>query len=198
MNRKFGKIENDKIVYAPSVIIEGEKQIITTDASVYLQYGYKEIIREPYPQGTEIVYKEHYVESDTTITISWAEDLEGTRQSVLGEIESFDTSDAINGFTLDNVETWLNRDDRVCLMHSLEVSQLKGETTYGLCVEGVGVVTLPILTIKSMLDDIEFYAIQCYKRTFEHKEAVNALTTCEEIVNYDFTTGYPEKLVFNL
>lgn len=197
MNTRFGKIGNNRLVYAPSVIIDGDKQIITTDASVYLQYGYKQIVREPYSQG-EIVYKEHYVENDTTITISWTENLEATRQSVLGKIESFDTSDAVNSFTLGEVETWLNRDDRVCLMRSLEVSQLKGETTYGLCVKGVGVVTLPILTIKSMLDDIEFYAIQCYKRTFEHKEAVNALTTCEEIVNYDFTTGYPEKLVFNL
>lgn len=197
MNTRFGKIENGNLVFAPSVITDGDKQIISNDASVYLRYGYKEIIREPYPQG-EVVYKEHYIESDTTITISWVEDIEATRQSVLGKIESFDTSDAVNGFTLGDVETWLNRDDRVCLMHSLEVSQLKGETTYGLCVEGVGVVTLPILTIKGMLDDIEFYAIQCYKRTFEHKEAVGALTTCEELVNYDYTTGYPKKLHFDI
>ena len=198
MNTRFGKIENGKLVFAPSVITDGDKQIITTDASVYLRYGYKQIVREPYPQGTEIVYKERYIESDTTITISWAEDLEGTRQSVLYKIAEYDTSDAVNGFTLGEVETWLSRDDRVCLMHSLEVSQLKGETTYGLCVEGVGVVTLPILTIKSMLDDIEFYAIQCYKRTFEHKEAVGALTTCTELVNYDYTEGYPEKLQFDI
>ena len=198
MNTIFGKIENGKLVLAPSVIIDGDKQIISNDASVYLRYGYKQIVREPYPQGTEIAYKEHYVESDTTITISWVEDLEATRQNVLYKIAEYDTSDAVNGFTLGNVKTWLNRDDRVCLMHSLEVSQLKGETTYGLCVEGVGVVTLPILTIKGMLDDIEYYAIQCYKRTFEHKGAVNALTTCTELVNYDYTEGYPKKLHFDI
>ena len=197
MNTRFGKIENGKLVLAPSVIIDGDKQIISNDASVYLRYGYKEVLREPYPQG-EIAYAKHYVENDTTITISWTEDLETTRRYVLYKIAEYDTSDAVNGFTLGNAETWLSRDDRVCLMHSLEVSQLKGETTYGLCVEGVGVVTLPILTIKSMLDDIEFYAIQCYKRTFEHKEAVNALTTCTELVNYDFTKGYPEKLHFEI
>ena len=197
MNTIFGKIENGKLVFAPSVIIDGDKQIISNDASVYLRYGYKQIVREPYPQG-EIVYKEHYVESDTTITISWVENLEATRRYVLYKIAEYDTSDAVNSFTLGNVETWLNRDDRVCLMHSLEVSQLKGETTYGLCVEGVGVVTLPILTIKSMLDEIEYYAIQCYKRTFEHKEAVGALTTCTELVNYDYTEGYPQKLHFDI
>ena len=197
MNRKFGKIENNTLVYAPSVIIDGDKQIITNDKSVYLQYGYKEIMREPYPQG-EIVYKEHYVESETTITISWIEDLEATRQRVLGKIAEYDTSDAVNSFTLGEVETWLNRDDRVCLMHSLEVSASKGETTYGLCIDGVGVVTQPINIIRSMLYDIEVYAIECYKRTFEHKEAVNALTTCEELANYDYTEGYPDKLRFEI
>ena len=69
MNTRFGKIENGKLVFAPSVIIIEDKQIISNDASVYLLYGYKQIVREPYPQGTEIVYKEHYVENDTTITI---------------------------------------------------------------------------------------------------------------------------------
>lgn len=197
MNTKFGKIENDKLVFAPSVIIDGEKQIITTDASIYLRYGYKEITRVPYPQG-EIVYKENYVESDTTIAISWADDLEGTRQRVLGKIDVYDASDAVNSFTLGETETWLNRDDRVCLARSLEVSQAKGETTYGLCVDSVGVVTLPIPTIKGMLDEIEVYAITCYKRTFEHKEAVKELQTCEALVNYDYTEGYPDKLTFDI
>lgn len=197
MNTRFGKIENDRLVYAPNVIIDGERQIITTDASIYLRYGYKEIVREPCPQG-EIAYTSRYVENDTTITISWAEDLEATRQYILDKIAEYDASDAVNSFTLGNVKTWLNRDDRVCLTRSLEVSASKGETTYGLCVEGVGVVTLPISTIKSMLDDIEVYAIECYKVTFEHKEAVNALTTCEELVNYDYTEGYPRKLHFEI
>ena len=64
-------------------------------------------MRESYPQGTEIAYKEHYVESDTTITISWAEDLEGTRQSVLGKIAEYDTSDAVNEFVINGIGMWL-------------------------------------------------------------------------------------------
>lgn len=197
MNTRFGKLIDNRIEFAPSIIVDGDKSISTNDPVVMLRYGYKQIVREPYPQG-EIAYTKHYVESDTTITISWTENLKATRQYILGKIAEYDTSSEVNEFTLGEVETWLNRDDRVCLMHSLEVSQIKGETTFGLCVEGVGVVTLPILAIKGMLDDIEFYAIQCYKRTFEHKEAVNALTTCTELVNYDYTEGYPEKLHFDI
>lgn len=198
MNRKFGKIENNRLVYAPSVITDGDKQIITTDASVYLQYGYKEIMREPYPQGTEIVYKEHYVENDTTITISWTEDLEATRQYVLGKIAVFDTSDAVNSFVFGDTIMWLDRDTRVSLSRSLDICEKKGDENYNLCVEGVGVVTLPIITIKEMLNEIEVYAIKCYEVTFNHKRAVYALKSCDEVVKYDYKANYPERPVFNL
>lgn len=199
MNTKFGKIENNKLVYAPSVLIDGDKQIITTDASVYLQYGYKEILREPYPQGTEIVYKEHYVENDTTIIILWTEDLEGTRQSVLGKIKSFDTSNAVNEFTINGIGMWLDGDkQRPKLRGAIQTYLDKELGDYPLCVEGVGVIPVAPTKLLSMLADIEVYAIKCFTKTFEHKEAVGALTTCTELVNYDYTEGYPEKLHFDI
>lgn len=196
--KKFGKIENNRIVYAPSVIIDGDKQIITTDASIYLQYGYKEIVREPYPQG-EVAYKEHYVESDTTITISWAEDLEGTRQNILGKIESFDTSSAVNEFVINGIGMWLDGDtERPKLRGAVQTYLDKGLGDYPLCIEGAGVIPVAPTKLLSMLADIEVYAIKCFTKTFEHKEAVNALTTCTELVNYDYTQGYPAKLHFDI
>lgn len=199
MKRIFGKIENGKLILAPSVIVDGDKQIISNDASVYLQYGYKEIIREPYPQGTEIVYKEHYIESDTTITISWAEDLEATRQSVLGKIESFDTSSAVNEFVINGIGMWLDGDtQRPKLRGAVQTYLDKGLDNYPLCIEGVGVIMVDPVKLLSMLADIEVYAIECFTKTFEHKETANALTTCEELVNYDYTIGYPEKLHFDI
>lgn len=199
MNTRFGKIENGKLVFAPSVITDGEKQIISNDASVYLRYGYKEILREPYPQGTEIVYKERYIESDTTITISWAEDLEGTRRYVLGEIESFDTSSAVNEFIINGIGMWLDGDtQRPKLRGAVQTYLDKELGNYPLCIEGVGVIMVAPAKLLSMLADIEVYAIECFTKTFEHKEAVHELTTCEELVNYNYTEGYPEKLVFNL
>ena len=198
MNTRFGKIENGKIVYAPSVIIDGDKQIISNDASVYLLYGYKQIVREPYPQG-EIVYKEHYVENNTTITISWTEDLEATRQYVLGKIAEFDTSEEVNSFVINGIGMWLDGDtQRPKLRGAVQTYLDKGLGDYPLCIDGVGIITVAPTKLLSMLADIEVYAIECFTKTFEHKEAINALTTCDELVNYDYTTGYPEKLVFNL
>lgn len=198
MNRKFGKIENGKIVYAPSVLIDGEKQIISNDASVYLQYGYKEIVREPYPQG-EIAHKEHYIESDTTITISWIEDLETTRQYVLEKIADYDTSSAVNEFIINGIGMWLDGDtQRPKLRGAVQAYLDKGLGDYPLCIDGVGVIMVAPTKLLSMLADIEVYAIKCFTKTFKHKEAVNALTTCEELANYNYTEGYPEKLHFDI
>lgn len=198
MNTKFGKIENGKLVFAPSVIIDGDKQIISNDARIFLRYGYKQIMREPYPLG-EVAYKEHYIESEEIITVSWVEDLESTRQNILNKIADYDTSDAVNEFVINGIGMWLDGDtQRPKLRGAVQTYLDKELGDYPLCVEGVGVIPIAPAKLLSMLADIEVYAIECFTKTFEHKEAVGKLTTCEELVSYDYTTGYPEKLVFNL
>jgi hypothetical protein len=49
-----------------------------------------------------------------------------------------------------------------------------------------------------MLSSLEVYAIQCYNKTTDHIYNVNALTSIDEVVNYDFKSGYPEKLIFTI
>lgn len=48
------------------------------------------------------------------------------------------------------------------------------------------------------LAQIQLYADRCYIVTETHKSNVNALKTIEEVDNYDITSGYPEKLNFNI
>ena len=60
MNTRFGKLIDNRIEFAPSIIVDGDKSISTNDPVVMLRYGYKQIVREPYPQG-EIAYTKHYV-----------------------------------------------------------------------------------------------------------------------------------------
>ena len=69
---RFGKLENDRLVYAPSVIIDENKQIISNDASVYLQYGYKEIVPSPCPSADK-EYTLAFEETDTQILYIWRE-----------------------------------------------------------------------------------------------------------------------------
>ena len=49
--------------------------------------------------------------------------------------------------------------------------------------------------IKEFLAKLEVYAGKCYVQTQKHLIAIDSLKTPEEIINYDYTTGYPEKIV---
>lgn len=123
--------------------------------------------------------------------------LEIAKAEKIAEITAYDTSEAVNSFTLGNASMWINRDDRISLMNSTTILQAAGETTTTLWYVGVKY-TLPCDTLIQMLSALEVYALQCYDVTEEHKAAVNALTTIEEVDAYDYTTGYPERLSFEV
>ena len=47
-----------------------------------------------------------------------------------------------------------------------------------------------------MLSALELYALDCYNVTAAHKADIEALTTVEDVVAYDYEIDYPEKLNF--
>jgi len=123
--------------------------------------------------------------------------LEIAKSEKIVEITAYDTSEAVNSFTLGNATMWISRDDRISIMNSTIILQNAGTETTTLWYGGEKY-TLPCDTLIQMLSALEVYALQCYDVTEEHKAAVNALTTIEEVDAYDYTTGYPEKLSFEV
>lgn len=111
------------------------------------------------------------------------------------QIKDYDTSERVNEFTIQGMSVWLDKETRAGLMLRLdsETAVNKQETT--LWYNGYEF-TLPIQQAKQMLYAIEVYASECYDNTQRHLAVVNGLESIDEITNYDFTTGYPEKLVF--
>ena len=49
---------------------------------------------------------------------------------------------------------------------------------------------------RQMLYAVENYASQCYDTTASHKAAVDELKTTDEVVAYDYRSGYPENIEF--
>lgn len=123
--------------------------------------------------------------------------LEIAKAEKIAEITAYDTSDAVNSFTLDGDVRWISRDDRISTMNSTTIMKNAGVETTTQWFDGQKY-TLPCDTLIQMLQALEIYALACYNVTEEHKAAVNALTTIEEVDAYDYTTGYPEKLSFEV
>lgn len=126
-----------------------------------------------------------------------ARTLEVAKSEKIAEITAYDTSEAVNSFTLDGDTMWISRDDRISLMNSTTILKNAGQEATTLWYGGQKY-TLPCDTLIQMLSALEVYALQCYDVTEEHKAAVNALTTIEEVDAYEYTTGYPEHLTFSV
>lgn len=105
------------------------------------------------------------------------------------KIKLFDSSPEVNSFIVGGKQFWLDKATRVGLMHlancSTEDVQLVLEDQ---------IMTFPPEVLKTLLARLEVYAGACYLQTQKHLIAVKQLKTIEEIINYDYTTGYPEKI----
>lgn len=116
-------------------------------------------------------------------------------ENKLMEINHYDISEAVNSFTLSGASMWLDKSTRVGLMNSITIEKEAGKTQTTLWFDGNKYV-IPVDTAILMLNALELYALDCYNVTQSHIAAVRELGTVEAIGNYDYRSGYPEKLVF--
>lgn len=119
------------------------------------------------------------------------------QKMVLAEIEKHDTSSAVNGFMLNGHRVWLDKATRVGLMNSTSIAKAMGKTTTTLW---FGRMKIEVNCDKAigLLSALEMYALECFNVTAAHKKAVAELNTVEEVLKYDYTKGYPEKLRYDI
>ena len=119
------------------------------------------------------------------------------KEYVLSEISAYDKSSAVNSFTIDGKEIWLDRDTRLALRQRFAAEQASGINKTSIHY-GSYVFNLDVSDALTMLNTIEVYACQCYDNTEAHKVAVksDALSGIEEVLAYDYKQGYPEKPSF--
>lgn len=117
---------------------------------------------------------------------------------LLHNIETFDTSPAVNGFLLNGSVEWIDIELRMKLCSRTLPEEKKAGKTSTVLWLGNKPYELPIETIEQIMHEIEIYAKACLDVTNRHKNQVLALSDVSALVAYDYTAGYPEKLSFNI
>lgn len=117
---------------------------------------------------------------------------------LLHNIETFDTSPSVNGFLLNGSVEWIDIDLRVKLCTRTLPEEKKAGKTSTVLWLGNKPYDLPIETIEQIMHEIEIYAKECLDVTNRHKALVSTLSGVDDVVNCDYTAGYPEKLSFNI
>ena len=121
--------------------------------------------------------------------------LDVIKEEAIEQITDYDQSEDVNSFTLQGKQMWLPKETRVGLVNSVTIEKNAGKETTVLWFGGEKY-ELSVDTALQMLSALELYALECYNVTAAHKAAVNALESVEDVVAYDYTQGYPEKLNF--
>lgn len=117
------------------------------------------------------------------------------KREKIHDINMYDSSSDVNIFYIQGIPVWLDKATRAGLMlrFNSELALKKDTTT--LWYEGQSF-TLPLNTAMQMLYALEVYASECYDNTQLHLANVEKLATLEELKEYDYRGGYPEKLNF--
>lgn len=125
--------------------------------------------------------------------------VEEARDEMLDNIRSFDQSDGVNSFIVNNTfSAWFTIEERLNYQRSIDAALAINPDMDLIFFIGDVELSIKPQTASLMLSQIQLYADTCYVVTKRHKLAVENMATIEEIDNYDYTMGYPEKLNFEL
>lgn len=121
--------------------------------------------------------------------------LANAKRNLINEIEDYDSSNEVNIFYIQDMPVWLDKATRagLKLRFDAEIAMGKVETT--LWYENMQFPLLLENAIK-MLYAIEVYASACYDNTQAHLTVVEGLQMLDDINEYNYREGYPEKLRF--
>ena len=137
-------------------------------------WGYEEYI-EPTPTPEELLAR--------------------AKANKIAELAAYDASEEVNSFSVNGKTMWLDAATRQQLRISLDAMQQAGRETVTKWFDGIEY-TYPIDVWYYMLGLVEVYASDALNVTESHKAAINALESIEDVEEYNFQTGYPEKLSF--
>lgn len=137
------------------------------------------------------------VYSETNSVTTSEPTLEDIQKMALQDLYVFDSSDRVNGFYLNNELVWLDKLTRMSLMYSVKIEKEAGKLMSTLWINDRPY-TVSCEVAIALLSELELYAIECFNKTSEHKLMIKSLTTIDEVLDYDFMSGYPDRLSFTI
>lgn len=132
-----------------------------------------------------------YVEPE----LSDSDKLVAAKIEKIAQINNYDSSPNIEEFTINGVPMWLGHELRQQIRTSADAYEALGAETMTKVFNGMEFV-FPIAVWKQMLNALEVYAAEALNTTERHKNAINAMDNIQDVIDYDYTTGYPLKLSF--
>lgn len=173
-------IDNEGRFYNGRSIVLGDLRIFNPTEKQLEEAGYTEYV-EPVVELTDEEKKEI--------------ELKSAKDDLIQKIRQYDASENVNSFTIDGTNMWLDVDERNQLMASLDAYRKVNATEMTKWYNGVKY-TFSLDTWSQMLAMLIVYASESLNATEQHLANADALASVEDVEAYDYTQGYPAKLIF--
>lgn len=183
--------------------METREYIKEIDGKIVKKPGYKIVIDSKFFNPTHDMLIANGWELYEEQVLTEGELLSNAINDKIKEILSYDDSKEVNNCYIkynDQLLTyWADRSERNDLKPAIRDYQSMGNEYYRLDLRELGMsLTLPCEMLLNMLSALEVYAINCFNVTSDHIFAVKALKTIDEVNSYNYKTGYPQKITFEL
>ena len=114
-------------------------------------------------------------------------DEESLRQVLIGKVKNIDNS---KEFEYKGKKLWWDKSTRAGLLN------LANSSTDNVAILiGDNIISFNLESLKDLLAQLEVYSSKCLIVTHKHIKAIEKLQTFEDILKYDYTLGYPDKVV---
>lgn len=139
--------------------------------------------------------EEMILEDGWQIVTEYNPTLNDYRDMMKDKVTDYDSSSEINVFYVSGIAIWLDKATRAGLLLRFQAEKAQGIEDTTLWYQGMQF-PLKVEQAIQMLYAIELYASACYDNTQRHLAEITKLTDKDEVMAYDYTTGYPERLRF--
>lgn len=187
------KIDGNKITADEGMVLRRKSDYEVFSTEVYLGKAFR-LFGRVLPQPIDEV-PDDYEDIEESLAYQELEASNKEREKVLKLIEEYDVSDNVNAFYFGKVKTWLDKNTRVGLVNSVNMTKAAGGEEYTVWLDSYPY-TMSCDTLLAMLNALELYAIRCYYITEKHKSAVMNMSGADKLRSYDYKAEYPEKLRF--
>ena len=114
-------------------------------------------------------------------------DEESLRQVLIGKVKNIDNS---KEFEYKGKKLWWDKSTRAGLLN-LANSSIDNVAI----LIGDDIISFNLESLKDLLAQLEVYSSKCLIVTHKHIKAIEKLQTFEDILKYNYTLGYPDKVV---
>lgn len=137
------------------------------------------------------------IEQNLKMDFETCDDLQKAKNKILQKISEYDLCDSVRKLIINHIEGWYDKYQRTALRDMVKAQQNIGQDITTLWF-GDDDFLMSCDTALDILNKLEIYATKCLNTTKKHRQKVNNLSTISEVENYNYKSGYPEVLEFEV